>query len=84
MAKPVDYYDIACALGLILVLGLLLMFLGKPMSEGFLDSNRCDVDTPCPGHLKCVNGFCAKTDPVGVVEKDPVPMLPPGSPFPYT
>lgn len=85
MAVPIDYYDIGCALGVILILGLLLLFVGKPLSEGFDSGNaiRCDVDTPCPGHLKCVNGFCAKTDPVGVKEDNPIPLLSPGSPFPY-
>lgn len=83
MAKPVDIYDIACALGLVLVLGLLLLFLRKPLSEGFTSLTPCGVDNPCSGHLKCVNGFCAKTEPVGVKEENPVPLLPPGSPLPY-
>lgn len=55
------------------------------MCEGFSGSQaaRCDVDSPCPGHLKCINGFCAKTEPVGVVERNEVPVLPSGSPAPY-
>jgi hypothetical protein len=55
------------------------------MCEGFSGGQaaRCDVDSPCPGHLKCINGFCAKTEPVGVVERDEVPLLPSGSPAPY-
>jgi len=55
------------------------------MCEGFSGSQavRCDVDSPCPGHLKCINGFCAKTEPVGIVERNEVPLLPPGSPAPY-
>jgi hypothetical protein len=77
--------DLGYCLILIFVLGLLLVFLGEPMSEGFSGSQavRCDVDSPCPGHLKCINGFCAKTEPVGVVERNEVPLLPPGSPAPY-
>ena len=76
--------DLGYCLLLIFVLGLLLVFLAKPMSEGFMSGPpRCDVDSPCPGHLKCVNGFCAKTEPVGVVEHNEVPMLSPGSPAPY-
>ena len=77
--------DLGYCLGLILVLGLLLVFLGRPMCEGFDGGQaaRCDVDMPCPGHLKCINGFCAKTEPVGVVERNEVPLLPPGSPAPY-
>jgi len=77
--------DFGYCLLLIFILGLLLVLLGKPISEGFSSSQaqRCDVDSPCPGHLKCINGFCAKTEPVGVVEKNEVPLLPPGSPAPY-
>ena len=76
--------DIACALGLILFLGLLVVLLRRQISEGFsTDILRCDVDNPCSGHLKCINGFCAKTDPKPVVEKNPIPLLPPGSPAPY-
>ncbi len=76
--------DIMYALVLIGVLGLLLLFFGKPMSEGFVNVPiRCGVDEPCSGHLKCINGFCAATDPMPVVEKDPVPLLPPGAPAPY-
>lgn len=83
MAKPVDIYDIACALGLVLGLGLILLVLRKPLSEGFTGYTSCGVDNPCSGHLKCINGFCAKTDPIGVKEENPVPLLSPGSPFPY-
>jgi len=77
--------DLGYCLILIFVLGLLLIFLGEPMCEGFSPSQaaRCDVDSPCPGHLKCINGFCAKTEPVGVVERNEVELLPPGSPAPY-
>jgi hypothetical protein len=77
--------DLGYCLALIFVLGLLLVFLGRPMCEGFSSSQapRCDLDSPCPGHLKCINGFCAKTEPVGVVERNEVPLLPPGSPAPY-
>ena len=77
--------DLGYCLALIFILGLLLVFLGRPMCEGFTGGQaaRCDVDMPCPGHLKCINGFCAKTEPVGVVERNEVPLLPPGSPAPY-
>ncbi len=79
-----NFKDIAQALGLILFLGLLVVLLRRQISEGFTsDAIRCDVDNPCSGHLKCINGFCAKTDPKPVVEKDPTPLLPPGSPAPY-
>lgn len=77
--------DLAACLVLILVLGLLLVILGKPVSEGFSGGGpqRCDIHSPCPGFLKCINGFCAKTDPAPLVEKQPVELLPPGSPAPY-
>jgi len=79
-----DLSDIVYALILIAVLGFLLVVLGRPFSEGFESGPlRCDLDSPCPGHLKCLNGFCAATEPVGVVESDPVPMLPGGAPLPY-
>jgi hypothetical protein len=77
-----DLKDFACAMSLILVLGLILMFLGRPVSEGF-STGYCDVDNPCASGLKCVNGFCAKTDPKPLVNPDPVPLLPPGGPAPY-
>ena len=77
-----EYKDILCGLGVVVVLGLLLLLLGRPIAEGFSD-NRCDVQNPCPVGLKCLNGFCAKTDPLPVVETDPVPLLPAGGPAPY-
>ena len=79
-----DLTDILYALGLIAILGFLLVVLGKPLSEGFSSEPlRCDLYSPCPGHLKCVNGFCAKTDPVGIHEESPVPLLPAGTSMPY-
>ena len=76
--------DMACAFGLLLVLGLLLLFLQSPMAEGFLAGPpRCGVNQPCSGHLKCINGFCAKVDPIPLVDETPIPLLPPGSPAPY-
>jgi len=77
--------DLACALGLLFVLGLLLVIIQSPMAEGFTSSGapRCGVNKPCPGHLKCVNGFCAKVDPIPLIDKEPVPLLPPGGPAPY-
>lgn len=74
--------DLIYALILLGVLGALLLFFGKPISEGFT-SPRCDVDNPCSGHLKCINGFCAATEPIPLVEKEVVPLLPPGGPAPY-
>ncbi len=76
--------DMACAFGLLLVLGLILLFLKSKMMEGFVRGPpRCGVNDPCPGHLKCINGFCASTEPLPIVEKEPVPLLPPVGPAPY-
>jgi hypothetical protein len=75
--------DLGYCLALIFVLGLFLVMIQDPMSEGFANPLRCDVDSPCSGHLKCINGFCAKTEPVGIVERNEVPLLPLGSQAPY-
>ena len=85
MAKGVDWKDMGYALGLLFILGMLLVILGKPISEGFTTAEaiRCDVYSPCPGLLKCLNGFCAKTDPVGLKENNPLTLLPDGAPLPY-
>lgn len=77
--------DLTYSLIIIFGLGLLLVLLGRPVCEGFSSPSapRCDVDSPCPGHLKCINGFCAKTEREDIVEKEEVPLLSPGSPAPY-
>ena len=80
---PVNLKDIGYALLLIFILGLTLHLLTPYMCEGFEGPPICDVDTPCPGQLKCINGFCAKTDRVLVKEKEPVELLAPGEPAPY-
>ena len=84
MAKP-SLYELGCTLCLLLVLGCVLVVANYSFSEGFTggDAIRCGVDAPCSGHLKCINGFCAKTDPISVKETAPVAILPPGSPAPY-
>lgn len=79
--------DLCLALGLIFVLGIILVFLRSPVAEGFYSGgsamNACGADMPCGGDLKCINGFCAKTDKVVVEEKEPVDMMAPGAPLPY-
>lgn len=78
--------DIGCALALMLFLGFLLLILRKPISEGFYNSDaaRCGVDlAPCSGTLKCINGFCADTEPKAAYEKDPVPLMPSGFTLPF-
>lgn len=79
--------DIACVLGLVLVLGLLLIFVGKPISEGFANSESiaCGVNqSPCPGSLKCINGFCAKTGASNEWMNAPaIPVLPDGEAYPF-
>jgi hypothetical protein len=85
MAAPVDLKEIAWVLVLVLVLGLVILYLRSGLEEGFTGGMRCGVDmAPCPAGLKCVNGFCAETDPKPVREEDPIPLLPSGSPAPYT
>ena len=88
MAKGVCMKDLCLALGLIFVLGLVLVFLRSPVAEGFYSGggsamNACGADMPCGGDLKCLNGFCAKTEKVVVEEKEPVDMLAPGASVPY-
>ena len=75
--------DLGYCLALIFGLGMLLVIFRKPIEEGFESVPNCNLDNPCPGHLKCINGFCANTEPIGIVEKEEVPMLAPGSPAPY-
>jgi hypothetical protein len=83
MAK-LDYNDIGYTLLLIFVLGFVLVLLQKPLSEGFeSQAQRCGVDLPCGGFLKCINGFCAKTETVPLHEKNPVELLDTGDQFPY-
>jgi hypothetical protein len=80
----VNLKDIGYALILIFVLGLVLHMITPYMSEGFESGPPvCGVDTPCSGNLKCINGFCAKTERVPVIEKAPVDLLSPGSSAPY-
>jgi hypothetical protein len=85
MSRPVDIAEIGYALGLILALGLIIVLLRRHISEGFegQEAIKCGINAPCPGHLKCLNGFCADTEPVPVKEASPVPLLPPGGPAPY-
>lgn len=80
-----DTKDLLYILLLLGGLGFLLLVLGKPLSEGFASGpQRCNVDNPCSGLLKCVNGFCADTARVPIVkEEDPVPLLPSGGAAPY-
>jgi hypothetical protein len=81
-----DMCDIKNALLLVFGLGLLLLILRGTLQEGFTSggSIRCGVeDGPCPVGLKCINGFCAKTDPLPKREKAPVDVLEPGMAAPY-
>jgi hypothetical protein len=77
--------DMACAFGLIFLLGIVLLFLQSPIIDTFTGGAPifCDVHNPCPAGLKCINAHCAKTDPIPVREENPVPLLPGGAPAPY-
>jgi hypothetical protein len=84
----VDLKDLGYLLALIFVLGLFIVIFGRPLSEGFdnpSDAIRCGVSKPCPGHLKCINGFCANTEPARKYENQPneVPLLPDGQALPF-
>jgi hypothetical protein len=86
MAFKLDMADIRSALLLVLGLGLVLLVLRGTIQEGFVSSDtiRCGVeDGPCPVELKCINGFCAKTDPLPKVDKNPVDILEAGEAAPY-
>jgi hypothetical protein len=75
-----DVRDIANTLCLILGLGLILAVwsgrakvnsFGRLSSvEGFDDAIPCGVNNPCEVGLKCINGFCAKTERLRTYEKD--------------
>lgn len=67
--------DLTSTLLLILGLGLVLILLNGRMRwavEGFSDDSSvpCGIDTPCDLGLKCINGFCAKTERLRTYEKD--------------
>jgi hypothetical protein len=86
MALTNEMKDIGQVLLLMFALGLLLVILRKPIAEGFSSggANRCGIDLgPCEAGLKCVNGFCAQTEPREAYEKEPVPLLNQGGSFPY-
>jgi hypothetical protein len=38
--------------------------------EGFDDAVACGVNKPCSVGLKCINGFCAKTERLRMYETD--------------
>jgi len=77
--------DIKYALLLMFVLGGLILLLKGTMNEGFASNAiRCGVEHgPCPVGLKCINGFCALTDPLPKMDKEPVDILEPGNAAPY-
>jgi len=67
--------DLTSTLLLIFSLGLLLVLINgrlRPTLESFTGGEAipCGVDTPCDVGLKCINGFCAKTERLRVYEKE--------------
>jgi len=64
--------DLISTLLLLFVLGAALVVFGGHISwiEGFNDAIPCGVNNPCDVGLKCINGFCAKTERLRVYEKD--------------
>ena len=85
MELSAQWKDMGYLLLLLFVFGLLLVLLQKPLSEGFGNqATKCGVDMePCAGHLKCVNGYCAETEPKAAHEANPVQLLPEGVPVPF-
>jgi hypothetical protein len=77
--------DIVYLLLLLLGLGFILHIMNSSYVEGFSNSSapRCGINMPCPNGLKCINGFCAKTERLPLADKNPIELLPPGSPAPY-
>lgn len=60
-------YDVKNTLLLLLGLGLLLVVIqGKFrwICQDESDAIQCDATNPCSVGLKCINGFCAKTERV--------------------
>ncbi len=71
---------------LLLGIGIIVLIYGGVSKEGFMNLSNpmfCDVDNPCPGHLKCINAQCASTQPREIKEENPIELLPPGAPAPY-
>jgi hypothetical protein len=64
--------DLVNTLLLILVLGLILVFAHSRLNimESFTDAVQCGVNVPCDVGLKCINGFCAKTERLRMYEQD--------------
>ena len=65
--------DLRSTLFLIFGLGLVLVLLNGRLRwtmEGFDNPIPCNADSPCDVGLKCINGFCAKTERLRMYEKD--------------
>ena len=49
----------------------------EPFQMPPIGARRCGVDMlSCTNTSKCGNGFCISTEPVPLVEKNPLPVLP--------
>ncbi len=72
---------------LVLVLGLIVLAIRRGYDEGFIsspDAIQCGVGmAPCGSGQKCVNGFCAITEPERAYDKVQIPLLPDGQGAPY-
>ena len=65
--------DMTKTLILIMSLGLLLVLIQgyfKGSIESFTDAVQCGANMPCDVGLKCINGFCAKTERLRMYDKD--------------
>ena len=80
--------DIIYTLLLIFVLGLSLVIVhGLSVNDRFTSTGaiHCGVNNPCALGLKCINGFCAKTERLRAYENDADNQAEssPGSPAPF-
>jgi hypothetical protein len=79
--------DLVQGLVLVLVLGLIVLAIRRGYDEGFISSPnaiQCGVGmAPCGSGQKCVNGFCAITEPERAYDKVQIPLLPDGQGAPY-
>ena len=91
---PTAYWQISVILGMAIILLFIdrvtriqPMITGGTAVEGFQmpvlwggRGKRCGVGmASCPDPTKCGNGFCIGTNPAPLVEKMPLPVLPPPS-----
>jgi hypothetical protein len=81
--------DIQLVITALLIFGLVLVILKSRVVENFTtaaapNSNpiACGVDlAPCPHPLKCINGYCKRSEPIQREDPNPVQLLPEPNPY---